>query len=180
PSGFGSVFTTREALASRVASCAEHAAEYFDLVRGSHEWSLRIYADRATIKRAVQPTKASEATSGADYLRKKQGRSSLDAALEQRALALVDTALDALEPTTVDIAERPVLETDENEGWQIAHIALLIDKTNQGSFDEALDQVAETLEPLGLRFTLSGPWPSYSFCPRVGDGADAPGLEHST
>ncbi len=173
PAGFGSVFTSRETLRSRVDACAPHADEYFQLVNGAHEWSLRVHADLNAIRRELEPQADAAPTSGADYLRRKQRRDTREADLIARADALLDEAIESIEPHTIDIAERPIIASDEDKTWQLAHLALLIEPADQEHFDRALDAVAEALEPRGLSFTISGPWPTYSFCPRLGEDAPA-------
>ncbi|MEM7621586.1 MAG: GvpL/GvpF family gas vesicle protein [Planctomycetota bacterium] len=176
PAGFGSVFSSTQALREVIEQHADAIGDYLKRTEGCDEWSLKVRTSRADAieraKRAIADEQARSAGAGMAYLISRRLESEAEDYAEDRALEHVEQLLDGLGTTIEDAAERRIVSADADpDEWLIAHVALLVSKDKQSAFDETLDALSGTLELEGLRLELSGPWAPYSFCPSLGDAS---------
>lgn len=170
PVGFGSVFSTEDALARTIAKRSPEIDDFLTHTQGCDEWSLKAWVSRKdAIERAKEALAAADAsTAGAAYLRARRLENEAEQLAEDHALGLVEQLIEDLGTTIADACERRATKTDDDhDRWLIAHVALLIHRDHRAAFDARLDLLAPALEAEGLELELSGPWSPYSFCPEA-------------
>lgn len=174
PVGFGSVFTSEDALQEALAPHLNEITEFLEDAEGAKEWSLKVWTSRAAAvaraKQQISEQAANDMAEGAAYLAARRLREEATQLAEQNVLAQADELIEGLDEVLVDAVERRATQPeDEPDRWLVAHVAMLIDDVDLDSFNARLDQLAAELDQKGIDLELSGPWPPYSFCPRFGD-----------
>jgi hypothetical protein len=69
-------------------------------------------------------------------------------------------------------AERPVRAAAPADGVLVAEWAFLTPPDKELAFADRLDALSAEVEDHGLRYSLCGPWPAYSFAPKLTRRAD--------
>jgi hypothetical protein len=171
PVGFGSVFGSVGAIDEALGGRGDEVRAYLREAVGCSEWSLKAWVDREAAIADEVASLASEwgvgGESGAGYLMRRKLEEAATERVEDRALAAVDGVLEAVDGAVVSAVEREVRDDGGAGGWCVAHVALLVQASERARFDALLDGAAEGVE--GVSFELSGAWPCYSFCPRLGE-----------
>ncbi len=179
PVGFGGVFSSEHALQLALRAHAGDIHAYLEENADCDEWSLKASVvrqdalDRARTELSGLRT-AEQTSEGADYLQRRKLDHDALIHVEDRVLELLDELIEHLGDTVLDYAERKIVETGEEDGrWMLANIALLIERDALEAFNTALDKHSDALDAFGVTLELSGPWPPYTFCPRLGDDETA-------
>jgi len=174
PVGFGSVFSGAEALAAALAEEADAIAAFFEETGEAEEWSIKVWADRRRAIARAQERLDREASGalggeGVAYLLSRRRAEEAARLVEDRAIELCDGMIEGLDDVALDAVERRAIDPDpEGDRWLLAHVALLVHPDDAAAFDGRLDALAEPFEREGMTLELTGPWPPYSFCPRLG------------
>ncbi len=137
---------------------------YFALVSGASEWGFK-----AALRDVPNdPNSSPEQMSGLAWLKAKQ------AAPEQRRKR-IETAmarvLDVLNSMMVfaraktDVQRQAVVPS--NKRLEIANAAILVDKHRSEAFLKCAEEGKSQLTQDGIELSVSGPWPPYSFRPRL-------------
>ncbi|WEV78837.1 GvpL/GvpF family gas vesicle protein [Janibacter cremeus] len=158
PMRLATVFFGADSVVERLAGMAAELTEVLDRVDGRSEWSVKAFSQRE------DPAQGSEEKplSGRDYLaRRKQQAQARETASERH----VD-AVEALhgELAQLALAGRHLSAQDRQlggyTGEMIMNAAYLVGDEDAERFRGLVE---ERPAPAGLRFTVEGPWPPYSF-----------------
>ena len=141
PARFGSSATDETSLSAALAAREAELAEALDLVRGREQMTLRVHGSSALLP--------SGAGSGTRYL---EGR--------RRAGKLPE--LEPLRSALAGVVRAELVEPHGEPGL-LASVYHLVDR----GAAETYRRVVETTAIEGLRITLSGPWPAWSFAPEL-------------
>lgn len=175
PARFGTLFSSLEALARFMARHEATIADGLSRVAGRQEWALKGLLDRVQAETSLwQRAQAEDKTllpssPGLSYLRDQRlrvkARQDLGACLDRVSRAL----LNELAPLATDACERRLLsrEATGSDQEMVLNWAFLVPEHAAAALAERVRQ-ANALPALpGLVFTLSGPWPPFSFCPTL-------------
>ena len=114
---------------------------------------------------------AAAARSGLDYLAARRAVPAQRAAREAAGRAFVDDAFRGVEPHCEAVLQREAGAAPGKGLRLLANLALLIRAEHQAALIEAVEALVAPAEAEGLELTLTGPWPLYSFRPRIAFGA---------
>ncbi len=175
PVPFGTLFKSAGTLAAAMHWFSPQVEAFLKRVAGKEEFGIRIAFDRHDVVTAVHAQLAAArpmpTSPGARYL--------LDKRLRDEAARLAETAVDQrcaailsrLHELAAEIAVRRSA-SDRGDGLETAaSYAALVSQDQTGALREAVDTLALHHSAAGLRVELTGPWPPYSFCPALGQGA---------
>jgi len=173
PVGFGSVFSDERALAASLARHEHDIAAFLGEAAGAREWSVKALADRDAFRQRAREALAatSDVEGGAAYLQRRKQEEDIERLAEELALEALDGLIDGADGTFRDVVERPVNVQPEDGRWLPAHLAFLVGEEERLAFDDAIERGGRALDAAGIDLEVSGPWPPYSFCPRVGEDA---------
>ncbi len=143
PARFGAASQDEESLRRELSARAPELAEALLLVKGREQMTLRVHGPGA-------PAPLSTQVSGTRYL-------------EERRRARKLPELDPLRAALADLVRAERLERHSEPGL-LASVYHLIDRGASAQYLKAVE--ATKLE--GLRLSVSGPWPAWSFAPEVG------------
>ena len=174
PVRFGTIFSSREALASPLKEHGDIISRFFVETAGLSEWMLKGYVNRKQAQSSAlalrlddEKNQLAGLTPGKRYF------------LEQKIKGTVDKEVASLLRAAAAEVMRPIRETswrycearlvgrdvtDEDEEMFL-HNALLIPNGATEVLGPMTDDWNELYGPRGLSFALSGPWPPYHFAP---------------
>lgn len=159
PMRLATVFFGPDSVVERLAGMAAELTQVLDRVDGRSEWSVKAFSERDG---ATAQEGEGRPASGRDYLaRRKQQAQDRETASERH----VD-AVEALhgELAEVALAGRHLNAQDRQlggyTGEMIMNAAYLVGDEDGERFRGLVE---EHEAPAGLRFTVEGPWPPYSF-----------------
>jgi hypothetical protein len=165
PSRFGTLFSGWDRLQEAVEARMGVIREFLDTVAASQEWSVKM------IQRDDPPEAVPIRTSGADYLRRRKDTYEAPAQrapLLQEACLAVDATLERVCRASVPMRAQGRLGGD---GDVVFNRACLVAQDRIVEFHEAVADAERRLVPAHLSLDVSGPFPPYSFCPDMRDGA---------
>jgi len=160
PMQFATVLADADAVlnAMNAHSAAIHA--FLEQVHSREEWSLKVRV------RSVSAAPVASNAGGAAYLRElKRASDERDAFERQRldaAQALVQPLLDRASDHRFLVPSRPI-----DEETVLLNVAVLVSRAEREWWTSLAQSSTHTEQ--GLELTLTGPWPAYSFRPRIGD-----------
>lgn len=176
PAPFGSLFSSGESLVRLVEANLATISEFLDHVSDKVEWSVKSYLSKAKALEVIISGKSSAVsetlsslTPGMRYFKERQIRAEADKELAGLVRTSCSLASEALIGCSVDFRQRKIVRlSKEEDGMQlIANWAFLIDSSATGEFLTRVEKANIRLNPGGLFYECSGPWPPYSFCPSL-------------
>ena len=168
PLGFGVVLADPFVLRAALAPHQETLAGFFAGAVGRQEWCLKFFLRDEAPKRGEM---AMTARSGLDYLAARRALPAQRAAREAAGHAFVDGALGGVEPLCEAVLAREAGAAPAKGLRLLANLALLLREENQAALLQAVEALVAPAAAEGLELTLTGPWPLYSFRPRIAFGA---------
>ncbi|MCX6604966.1 MAG: GvpL/GvpF family gas vesicle protein [Acidobacteria bacterium] len=156
PFRFGTVFSTREELILRLAAQASTWLDSLQLVAGCAEWDLCVEVDQSRLRESLSGglnASASALSPGRRYLLERTLDRELPALAAERSRAVWTRLLTKTQPIARSSVE-----------LSSGHRAFLIPQTMTKVFSLLVEEINE-LE-VGLRVTVCGVWPPYSFVGR--------------
>ena len=179
PVGFGGVFSGPEALSQRLNEFADDIEAFLEDAEDAAEYTVRATCDRAHAIARVLGEFQGDGASGAAYLKRKRLEEDAEVIAEERALDALDAFIDDLGETFRGVVERSASNGGDGR-WAVGQLSFLVGATDLDAFDQALDAAAEALEAEhGIDLDIAGPWPAYSFCPRLGDDEEDDSAENA-
>jgi len=177
PLRFGCIFSGEASLRGWLERHAATISEFIFSIRGKQEWSVKgwLNPERAAAELASRDPRFQElpASPGVRYLREQKLRQELARSVQKWGREIGSEVLVALAPHYErQRALRALPGSASGRREEIVfHHALLIEATAIEGLHEAVDKLNAELEGRGLELALTGPWPPYSFCPSLGEGA---------
>jgi hypothetical protein len=128
-------------------------------VAGRREWGVRLSADG---KRAAAAERSPSPRSGTQFLLAKKAQREQAGRRAEAAAAEAEGLFQALAAHADGATRRPLVEpAGGTRLWLDA--AFLVARGRSRPFQAALQRESRRLARLGLRVTLTGPWPPYNF-----------------
>lgn len=175
PLKFGSLCQTGDDLRDLLNDLRPAIADRLDRVAGKDEWTLKSTVDAEAIAGQIEREstqvialheREAALSEGRAYFVRKQRMRLVATLISERLAALEDAVGDRL--ARLDIPVVRMRRSPDSPPAALIDAALLVDR-------QCLDRLKETLIDLqvehaacGLRVTLVGPWPPYSFVPALG------------
>jgi gas vesicle protein GvpL/GvpF len=174
PFRFGTLFRTEQDLRERLAAVEEQLADRLEELRGTAEWGVKAWVDEDVLRRRLEEDDQelrrgrneidTAATAGRRYLLEKKhqrrlGESAAELAYE-RACAAHATLAGVAREACVD---RPTGLEETSERRAVLRASYLVDDTCLDGFRAAVEEAGARDAEIGLVYTVSGPWPPYSF-----------------
>lgn len=157
PFRWGSIARTENDLEEMLSSDSALWLDQLDRLDGKVEVGVRVWVDPPGRKPSPDATNA---RSGADYLRARKAAFDAEAPFDARHPA-VEQILRALDGLWYEVDVSHSEKSTELFGGTTVSIALLVPRGRESAVDDAFE--AGRPYPIGDRHELTGPWPPYSF-----------------
>jgi len=168
PLGFGVLVADPEALRGAVAPNFDMLSAFFAGAVGRQEWCLKFYLREEAPRRGEM---ALAARGGLDYLAARRALPERQAARDAAGRDWVDRTLARLRPLCEAVVGHEA-GTAPGKGLKLlANLALLVCGAETAAMLSAVEALVTPAAQDGLELTLTGPWPLYSFRPRIALGA---------
>lgn len=174
PVQFGTLFLSLENLEKQIAQNDTSILGYFDKVQNHEEWAVKILLTKEATYDYLYQKNLAEVSEifqalkpGVRYLKEKQLQASTKASmagfLEQSCQHIVEI----LSRNTIEGCKREVTSADtEQDGKELVlNLAFLVERSKAASFSVLVQSLRDESSPYGIDITVTGPWPTYSFCP---------------
>jgi len=173
PLRFGTLFSSCEALEASMARHEEDVLRFLDEVRGKGEWALKGLwnegdALASRVERLLEERGDELASSpGKRYFQERRLRDEARKGLRRDVDAVCEPLLQALGSLAADFRERRLLPSDlaGGKGTMIVNRALLVEEDAVEEMKARVESSNREFALAGLAFTLTGPWPPYTFAP---------------
>ncbi len=164
PLGFGVLLADPSALRYAVAPHMEMLLAFFAGAAGRQEWCLKFYLREEAPRRGEM---AKAALSGLEYLAARRALPERLAAREAAGRGFVENAMIGLGRRCEGMLWREA-GTAPGKGLRLlANVALLVEAAKREELVAAVDNLVTSATDQDLELTLTGPWPLYSFRPRI-------------
>jgi hypothetical protein len=176
PARFATLFSSRQSLGSLIERNRPEITRFLDKVDDCDEWSVKAFVIQSRAKErllAEELAKRSEdlwsLSPGVRYFKEKQIADRIDKQLSEWLKEVCLCVGRDLCECSIDRCTRnlPATGKTEDKMEPVLHWAFLVPHTGFSGFRDTIDRVNAAVCEQGLVFELSGPWPPYSFSPRL-------------
>jgi hypothetical protein len=171
-----SLWGTDDALAETLASRSAEFAKVFKRVAGADEFGVRVHRRDDVMLKAVDELdpdmaklrrEAEAASPGQRYLLERKFAEQSKAAIRAASLRMAKRVFEELAALSRDALARPVTPPAAGaapaDATMVLNGAFLVERDKLESFRKALGELVRELQPHGLTFDFTGPWPPYNF-----------------
>jgi len=177
PARFATLFTTLDSLQRSVLANQPAIAAFFAELGDKQEWAVKGLLDRAAAleELGAAGARGPAARSGARYLQAKRIKAQLERDLNLRLREFCGRAAAALGAQPGAFRERRILPSASagEDAEVVLNWAFLVAPAALDDFRFRLERLNDSAAFPGLRLTLSGAWPPYSFAPNLSGGSQA-------
>jgi hypothetical protein len=177
PARFATLFTSLDSLQRSVLENQRAIARFFAELGDKQEWAVKGLLDRAGSLRKLGAAEvpAAAATPGAKYFQEKRMKAQLERDFNHLLKEYCRRAAAALGAHPSVFRERKLVApvTDAEDAEVVLNWAFLVSPAALDDFRARLERLNDSEAFPGLRLTLSGPWPPYSFAPNLSGGEQA-------
>ncbi len=173
PAPFATLFSSMGQLRDFMEQQAQTISRFLSLVTDKEEWAVRGLADMAMLRQtavaretAARGAQLASSLPGSRYLQERRIQVEADKIVRDWLGEFCQEIVKELQPHAAAFTERQVWNAGE-ELKPVVNWAFLLPKNRVASFRSQLESTNRRLQPTGLSFTLSGPWPPYSFAPHL-------------
>jgi len=175
PARFGTLFSSPATLQQFVERNGSTISRFLDRVADHEEWAVKGLQDRTKVRKfmlsrmmTAQGASQSAPSVGKRYLEEQRIRGKADQAGRtwvRRTCQILAVDLQSYASSFVDRISPSQSAQDGTE--TIFNWAFLLPRNEVAGFRSQVQQANERCAAAGLNFTLSGPWPPYSFVPSL-------------
>jgi len=176
PVRFATLFSDAENLRARITRHQAILLAFLERTRDQAEWSVKALYDRkSALVRITERTLAERATEltalapGRRYFEERKLREVVESELSTTLAEACRWLYGRLSEMATEACEGR-LQTQEQSGLTLdmaANWAFLIARSALDTFKQRVDALSGAGNPGGLQLRMSGPWPPYSFSPRL-------------
>jgi hypothetical protein len=182
PVRFGTIFSSGKILERFLAEKSGEVARVLDRLSDKEEWAVKGFVDLGRAKewlRVSDPVLAEHRRRlpdlpGARYFQQKSLDAKTEEAVRLWRRGVVSQVQALLAPHAVDAC--PLRPQPRNltgcDAEMVFNAAYLLLRSDIDTFREQVARVGATYAEQGLTLEVSGPWPSYNFCPPLSEGQD--------
>jgi len=179
PVRFGTIFSSGKILERFLAEKGGEVARVLDRLSDKEEWAVKGFVDLGRVQEwlmASDPVLAEHRRRlpdlpGARYFQQKSLDVKTEEAVRLWRRGVVSQVQALLAPHAVDAC--PLRPQPRNltgrDAEMIFNAAYLLLRSDIDTFREQVARVGATYAEQGLTLEVSGPWPSYNFCPPLGE-----------
>ncbi len=173
PAHFGTLFSELSRLFELVDANRRRLIEYFAEEARHVEWGVKVFVAWSRAVDAFQQsgeTAADEPGEGLNYLRRKKMIRQRDQAVRRWVDETLATVREEVQQLAVRCCERPASLGSDDGDWEcVANLAVLMARQRHPELQQWIESkhAANTDANRMLTFQLTGPWPLYSFIPRL-------------
>ena len=171
PAPFGTLFTNLETLTEFMLAHADALGVFFSAVAGKAEWELKANArldDRPALEAVARENWPDwpQLTPGTRHLRISRDRPGLVAIRRAFSQDMAGRLARGLLPPASSLRERVVQPGSQVDGGElVGRFALLVPLEGAEALARHVRELAGEAADEGIAFSLSGPWPPFSFRP---------------
>lgn len=174
PAKFCSIAESREGLAAFLADNYHEYARAFRRLAGREEWDVKAYLDFERLKLFVaghtpeileRKDMLSCMSNSSAYLIKRKIDNMINERAEKRFNAVIPYIVKMLGAVS-DCEAFSQLESPKRQQTEtpiVFKASYLVGKASLQSFIQQLNELSDELEPEGITFEFTGPWPPYTF-----------------
>ena len=176
PARFGTLFSSLDNLENLLKMHERTISQFLDHVAEKEEWSVKGLLDGEKAKGKLYSTiitaeaeRLASLSPGARYFQEKRIQSNIGKELNLRCKEILQEVAGDLDHYASDFCPRKALSRDATglDVDMIANWAYLVPVNFAEIFCSRVDHANEVHGQDGLTFQVSGPWPPYSFCPKL-------------
>jgi hypothetical protein len=171
PARFATLFTSPDSVEQSVLEHREAITGFFARLGDQQEWAVKGLLDRAGSLRKLGAAEAPapSAAPGARYFQEKRIKAQVEKDFNLRLKEFCRRAAAALGAHPDEFRERKVLApaADAEDAEIVLNWAFLVAPAALDDFRLRLERLNAGEGFPGLRLELTGPWPPYSFAPRL-------------
>ena len=172
PVQFGSFFSSSAALAAQAIKHHKLINRVLDEVDNQAEWSVKGYLEQTKATDKFFTTLLQErqeqlinVAPGLRYLKEQHVRSEIKNQLGFYLQPIYQTILEQISGFTTNFGERQIIPRDSVDNQElILNWAFLVNNDKIKEFNELIKHINDNYDDYGIHFSLTGPWPPYSFC----------------
>ena len=181
PARFGTLFSSAESLERVVQRNLPEINLFFDFVAGKDEWAVKVMFARADAKMRLISQRLSDQaetfagmSQGLRYVKERQLSAIVDKEIGTWMKGILNSVASDLTQCAADWRKREIrIGTPEEVAEEkVANWAFLVDRTEVEDFTMRISKTNAECHVSGLFFDMTGPWPPYSFTPRLEMEAD--------
>ena len=171
-----SLWRTESALAETLSTRAAEFAKVFSRVAGADEFGVRVHrrddvmlaaVDELDPEMAKLRREAEAASPGQRYLLERKLAEQSKGAIRAASQRMAKRVFDELSALSRDAVARPVTPAAAGaasaDATMVLNGAFLVERAGLEPFRAALAELVRELQPRGLTFDFTGPWPPYNF-----------------
>jgi hypothetical protein len=175
PARFATLFHSLDNLGALIDERWETISGFFTTLAESREWSVKGCLDRVRARdrlaRKRNPA-ATRVSPGARYLEERRMLGEADRMLGPWLAELCQRAASGLRERAQAFRERSVQVPSPEAGIEVvANWAFLVAPEREAEFTRALEELRSDGNETGFDYSLTGPWPAYSFAPALARNA---------
>lgn len=174
PAKFCSIVSSKEGLQSFLADNYHEYVRAFQRLRGREEWSVKAYMSFEKLKRFIADNTQeireriemlSFMSDTSIYLIKRK----IDNLINERANKRFEAIVLYIAKTLRAVSENEAFSNlkspkhQQTENPIVFNVSYLVPKTLLEGFNQQLNILSNELEPEGITFEVTGPWPAYTF-----------------
>jgi hypothetical protein len=171
PARFATLFSSLESLGELIAERREVIVGFFSTLAETREWSVKGCLDRARARdrfAAERSPLAANVSPGARYLQEKRMLGEADRMVGPWLAELCQRASSGLRERARAFRERSAQLPSPEAGIEvIVNWAFLVEPADEAEFTRAVDLLRRDANDKGFDYSLTGPWPPYSFAPAL-------------
>jgi hypothetical protein len=175
PARFGTIFTSLDSLEGMLDRHHDEIRDFLDRTLGKEEWGFKGFLDRgkAEDKLAEEELTARtaqlSASPGMRYMQERRLRAEASAHVSRWIGETSARIKEALSRYASEVVERKLLSAGsaQTPGEMVLNWAFLVPKDAGEAFRSAGNQLGREQGERGLAFEIAGPFPPYSFTPRL-------------
>jgi len=174
PFKFGTIFQAETSLGKFITDYSDSLIENFDHIKGTEEWSLKIYCDRKMFIERIDELSEEAAELEKQIMASSPGKAFL---LKRKKADLTEKEMDRIckkfgqeyfndFKTLSESTSLSNLLPKEFTGRQdtmILNASFLVKKSNVADFNNSVDLLKKKDANSGFSIETSGPWPPFSF-----------------
>lgn len=173
PARFGTLFSSVDRLEDTVAAHREALDAFLRRVDAAGEWAIKGFLDRDQAAdhlaaRSTEPEDGAE-SAGAAYLQRRLQEQKARESVDDWLAATTESLLETVEEAGTDIRVldlRRSLHAAADQSMAF-NWAVLVEEEALPALQQRVQAANERFEPAGLTLHLTGPWPPYSFRPKL-------------
>ena len=173
PAGFATLFSGLSAVESFMTVHADTVRDFLLHVQDTAEWAVKGWLAQTEAVDALAAEQSARAelpeSPGMRYVEERRIRLAAEKQVSGAVREACAEVLPALQAVSVDFVQRPLLKAGGSPDKPVCNWALLLPCGAEARLVELLEEANRRCP--GLRFECSGPWPPYSFTPKLANDA---------